>query len=192
MDAQSTVRAKQSSGSSTSALELLRVQIPREYCRSHPCPALPGWGHTTLHAVTRYKCTHTNNHSDTDVPRATRQPDTSQAHCSRWWEARMLGSGSRAWKTLGKKYFLSLRPAVKHSRKETQNSYTGCTLATPLLQTILVAQHGTQLSSNICMFLVAKIENFVKTSHYCALIENDWHLLYFVQDMCVFWCLVSW
>lgn len=50
----------------------------------------------------------------------------------------------------------------------------------PLLQTILVSQHGTQLSSNMRIFLVAKIENHVTTSHFCALI--DYHLLYFVQD----------
>lgn len=53
----------------------------------------------------------------------------------------------------------------------------------PLLQAILVSRHGTQLSSNIHIFLAAKIENCVKTSHFCALIENDCHLLYFVQDM---------
>lgn len=83
------------------------------------------------------------------------------------------GTYARQWqqslKNIGKE--ILSQPQVcceKHYRKEIQNSYTGCTLAMPRLQTILVSQRGTQLSSNICVFEVAKIENYVKTWHFCA------------------------
>lgn len=72
----------------------------------------------------------------------------------------MLGSvSSGARVTLGKKHFLSLRFGIKRSSKEIRNSDTGCTLAMPLLQTVFVSQDGTQLPSNIQIFLVAKPEN---------------------------------
>lgn len=173
-----------------STLQLLSVQS----CGEYPpltlglimlCSILVGFRYGVENSrwtATCYKCTHNSNTSNIDMPRATRQPDMSQAHCTQWWEAHMLSSvSSRA--ELGKKYFLSLRFGMKCRREEMQNSYMGGTLAVPLLQTVLVSHHSTHLPSNTHIVLVAKIWNSVRTSHSCALVENDCHLLYFVQDM---------
>jgi len=83
----------------------------------------------------------------------------------------MLGSVSGGARVAsGEKYCLSLR---FRGGKGVRDSYARCSLATPLLQAITVSQHGTRLSSNTRIFLVEKIESCVKTSHFCALIENE-------------------
>lgn len=139
----------------TSTLQLLSMQIPRQHplwLRLSSLPALSGWDldaeWTTPNGqtVTCYKCTRNNNSSDNDAPKATRQPDMSQAHCTRWWEAH--NALQRSPNNIGEEK-LSLKSGMKCNRKE----YETVTWVVPFLclfcRQFQSRSTAPQLSSNI-------------------------------------------